>query len=243
VADRASLLQGRPKIVQEARDLLRTNGWLSRCPEEMQGAVLDSAIIRTASSGTEFVHGDEVRGGLFAIARGTAEVCFPSGHPDTRAIHMVHGGFWGGYKCLIGQPRFLSLTARSDILWALVPISPLERLLAENPGWWRFVLLMADDMIDTLNASYADSTRQDSHVRACAMLLRMAGCRHEDPPPGVEPEVRLSQADLAAMAVMSRNTFNGIVGELVEQGLIELGYRSIRLRRPSALRAIVSADE
>jgi CRP-like cAMP-binding protein len=75
------------------------------------------------------------------------------------------------------------------------------------------------------------------------MLLRMAGCRHEDPPPGVEPEVRLSQADLAAMAVMSRNTFNGIVGELVEQGLIELGYRSIRLRRPSALRAIVSADE
>ena len=74
-------------------------------------------------------------------------------------------------------------------------------------------------------------------------LLRLAGCRYADPPAGLQPEVRLSQADLAAMAVMSRNTFNGIVGELVEKGLVELGYRSIRLRQPAALRAIVSADE
>jgi hypothetical protein len=45
------------------------------------------------------------------------------------------------------------------------------------------------------------------------------------------------------MAVMSRNTFNGIVSELVDSGLIELGYRSIRLLDPAALRAIVTADE
>lgn len=243
MADRASVLQGRPRIVQEARDLLRSNGWLSRCPEDMQEALLDAAIIRTASAGSEFVRGQEVRGGLFAIARGVAEVSFPSGHPDTRAIHIVHDGYWGGYKCLIGQPRFLSLTARSDVLWALVPIATLERLLSIYPGWWRSILLMADDMIDTLIAAYADSTRQDSLVRACATLLRLAGCRHEDPPQGLEPEIRLSQADLAAMAVMSRNTFNGIVGDLVAQGLIDLGYRFIRLRRPSALRAIVTADE
>jgi CRP-like cAMP-binding protein len=209
----------------------------------MQEAVLDAAIIRTASQGTEFVRREEVRGGLFAIARGAAEICFPSGHPDTRAIHMVHAGFWGGYKCLIGQPRFLSLTARSDVLWALVPISSLERILAANPAWWRFVLLMADGMIDTLTAAYSDSTRQDSHVRACATLLRLAGCRDEDPPGDIPPEVRLSQSDVAAVAVMSRNTFNGIVGELLQLGLIELGYRSIRLLDPAALRAIVTADE
>lgn len=243
MADRASLLQGRPRIVQEARDLLRARGWLSRCPADLQEALLDAAIIRTASAGTEFIRGGEVRGGLFAIARGTAEICFPSGHPDTRAIHVAHDGFWGGYKCLIGQPRFISLTARSDVLWALVPISTLERLLSIYPGWWRFILLMADELNDTLNAAYSDATRQDSLVRACATLLRLAGCRHEDPPAGLQPELRLSQADLAAMAVMSRNTFNGIVGELVEQGLVELGYRSIRIVRPAAMRAIVSADE
>jgi CRP-like cAMP-binding protein len=56
-------------------------------------------------------------------------------------------------------------------------------------------------------------------------------------------EIRLSQSDLAAMAAMSRNTFNAILGELVEKGLVELGYRSIRLLQTGALRAILSADE
>jgi len=241
--DRASLLSARTRIVQEARQLLRTDGWLSRCPGQMQDAILDAAIIRSAASGTEFVHADEVRGGLFAIARGSAEVCFPSGHPDTRAIHMVHGGFWGGYKCLIGQPRFLSLTARSDVLWALVPISVLERLLSAHPQWWLFILVMADGLNDILVGAVADSTRQDSFIRVCATLLRLAGCRNADPASGFLPEVRLSQADLAAMAVMSRNTFNGIVGDLVKRDLIELGYRVIRLRQPAALRALVGADE
>lgn len=241
--DRASLIQGRPRIVHEARDILRNKGWLSLCPPEMQDAILEAAIIRTTGNGTEFVRGAEVRGGLFAIARGSAEMRFPSGHPDTRAIHIVHEGYWGGYKCLVGQPRFTTLTARSDVLWALVPIATLERLLERNPAWWRFILLMADGMIDTLVAAYSDTTRQSSLVRACATLLRLAGCRHEDPPSGDQPEIRLSQADLAAMAVMSRNTFNGIVGELVEMGHVELGYRTIRLRDPEALRAIVTADE
>jgi CRP/FNR family cyclic AMP-dependent transcriptional regulator len=243
VPDRASILQGRPRIVHEARDILRKQGWLSLCPPEMQEAVLEAAIIRTAENGTEFVRGAEVRGGLFAIARGSAEVRFPSGHPDTRAIHVVHEGWWGGYKCLVGQPRFLTLTARSEVLWALVPLATLERLLAQHPAWWRFILLMVDGMIDTLVVAYSDTTRQSSQVRACATLLRLAGCRHDDPPAGFHPEIRLSQSDLAAMAVMSRNTFNGIVGDLVELGHIELGYRSIRLRNTEALRAIVTADE
>jgi CRP-like cAMP-binding protein len=241
--DRATVLQGRHHLVQEAKSLLLATGWLSTCPPDMQDAVLDVAIIRTAQPGTEFVHGDEVRGGMFAIARGTAELCFPSGHPNTRAVHLVHGGFWGGYKCLIGQPRFLSLSARSELLWALVPIAALERLLAENPGWWRFLLLLADAMLTDLSAAFADATRQDSLVRACAVLLRLAGCRTADPPDGHLPEIRLSQSDVAAMAVMSRNTFNGIVGDLVDRGAIDLGYRSIRIRNVAALRAIVTADE
>jgi len=243
VTDRAAILQGRPRLVQEARDLMRATGWLSHCPPDMQDAVLEIAIIRTAGSGMEFVRGAEVRGGLFGIARGSAELCFPSGHPDTRAIHLVHAGFWAGYKCLIGQPRYVSLVARSEVLWALVPIAALERLLAQNPEWWRFILIMADELINDLVLGFADSTRQDSRARACATLLRLAACRYSDPPDGAEPDLRLSQADLAAMAVMSRNTFNGIVGELVERGLVELGYRSIRLRNTAALRAIVRAEE
>ena len=88
-----------------------------------------------------------------------------------------------------------------------------------------------------------DLTRQSSEARAVAMLLRLAGCRHMDPPDIADLEIRMSQADMAAMAVMSRNTFNAIIGRLVELGLLELGYRSIRLLKPAALRDILSREE
>jgi CRP-like cAMP-binding protein len=241
--DRASLLQGRTRLVHDARSALRSRGWLSNCSEPFREALLDVAIVRSAPLGTEFVHSDVARGGLFAIAHGCAEVALISGHPDARAVHLVHSGFWAGYRNLLGRPRFMSLVARSDVVWALVPMGDLERLLAERPEWWRHILLLADMLTDVLADGFADSTRQDSKIRAAAVLLRLAGCRHADPPEQLMPEIRLSQSDVAAMAVMSRNTFNGIVSELVDSGLIELGYRSIRLRNPAALRAIVTADE
>jgi CRP-like cAMP-binding protein len=241
--DRSSILQGRSRLVHEARAALRTRGWLSHCPEPFREALLDVSIVRSAPLGTEFVHSDVARGGLFAIARGSAEVALISGHPDARAVHLVHSGFWAGYRNLLGRPRFMSLVARSDVVWAHVPMPVLERLLAERPEWWRHILLLADNLSDVLADGFADSTRQDSRVRAAAVLLRLAGCRHADPPEPLIPEIRLSQSDVAAMAVMSRNTFNGIVGELVESRLIELGYRSIRILDPAALRAIVTAEE
>lgn len=230
-------------LAAEGREALRNSGWLSRCPHNFREAVLDAAIFRRASPGTEFIRsGDEI-GGLFAICRGTAELSFPSGHPDTRAIHLIHAGFWAGYKGLLGQVRYPTVCARTDVLWVLVPQASMERLLAANPAGWRHIAELADELLLIATGAMADLTRQDSRDRAIATLLRLAGCRNADPPGSPQLEIRLSQSDLAAMAVMSRNTFNAIVGELVEQGLVDLGYRSIRLLDTGALRSIVSADE
>jgi CRP-like cAMP-binding protein len=243
VTNRSALLQGQPALAAEGREALRNRGWLSRCNDTFLEALLDAAIFRRAPIGAEFIRAGDQTGGLFAICRGTAEIAFPSGHPDTRAIHLVHAGFWAGYKGLLGQPRYVTVCARTEVLWALVPQASMERLLAANPAGWRHIAELADELLLVATGAMADLTRQDSRHRAIAALLRLAGCRNEDPPGNPNLEVRLSQSDLAAMSVMSRNTFNAIVGELVEQGLVDLGYRSIRLLDTGALRSIVSADE
>ncbi|TPE58792.1 Crp/Fnr family transcriptional regulator [Sandaracinobacter neustonicus] len=223
--------------------MLLTRGWLSTATPDFQQALLEAAIFRAASPGAEFMHAGDERGGLVAIALGTAELAFRQGHPDTRAVHLCHAGFWAGYKTLLGIPRFISLKARTDVLWALVPQHAAERLLAENPIWWRNIALMADDLANIGYMATADLTLQDSEARAVAVMLRLAGCRHMDPPDISVLELRMSQNDLAAMATMSRNTFNGIISRLVEEGYIALGYRCIRLLRPDILRAIASQDE
>ncbi len=189
------------------------------------------------------MHAGDETGGLVGIASGTVEVSFEAGHPDTRAIYLGHAGFWSGYKPLLGQRRAISLTARSETLWALVPQQSVERMLAETPEWWRHIATHIDSLCDISNMTLVDLTRQSSEARAVAMLMRLAGCRHIDPPASADLELLISQTDMAAMAVMSRNTFNGIVGRLVDMGLVELGYRSIRILKPAALRDILSREE
>jgi CRP/FNR family transcriptional regulator, cyclic AMP receptor protein len=243
VANRAALLQGQPALAARAAEALRRTGWLSTCPPAFQDTLLGVAIIRRAAPGVQFVQSGDDTGGMFAICSGTAEVAFPSGHPDTRAIHLIHAGFWAGYKGLLGQPRHLTVCARTDVVWALVPRTAMHRHLAEHPGSWRHIAELIDQLVSIATSAMADATLQDSRDRAIAALLRLAGCRETDPPGNPEFEIRLSQSDIAAMATMSRNTFNRIVGELVEAGLVDLGYRSIRLLDPGALRAIISDRE
>ena len=205
--------------------------------------MLAEGIFRIATPGTEFMHAGDARGGLVAIARGCAEIAMLEGHPDTRAVHIVHGGFWAGYKTLLGIPRILSMTARSEVLWGLFPQTMVERLLAGHDLWWRDICMLVDGFADLATTAFIDLTRQDSMARAVGVLLRLGGCRHADPPPGPVVELRISQNDLAAMAVMSRNTLNGIISELADRGLLRIGYRSILLDNPAGLRAIVESDD
>lgn len=229
-------------MAAEGRRALSERGWLAACPADVREAMLAEGIFRIATPGTEFMHAGDLRGGLVGLARGTVELAFLDGHPDTRAIHLAHAGQWAGYKTLIGLPRRLSMVARTDVLWVLVPQTAVERLLAQNPGWWRHICVLADELGELASSSFADLTRQDSTVRAIGVLLRLGGCRHVDPPE-TPVEVRVSQLDLAAMAVMSRNTLNAIIATLAERGLIRIGYRSIILSDPAGLRAIVDNDD
>jgi CRP/FNR family transcriptional regulator, cyclic AMP receptor protein len=154
-------------------------------------------------------------------------------------VHLAHTGFWAGYRPLLGRARALTLTARDTVLWALVPQHALGRILTANPGWWRHLMELAEDNVETVSQALADLTLQDSQARAIAVLLRLAGSRIADRPDGGPVEVRISQSELAGMAVMSRNTLNRVVGELVEAGLVEVGYRSVIVLDAARLRELL----
>jgi CRP-like cAMP-binding protein len=227
----------------DARARLMASRWLRECSPEFCAALLDRAIIRHSPAGARLFHAGDEGGGLFGIATGTVEISLYVSHPDTPIIHLGHGGYWAGYRPLVGRVRAIGVMARSDVTWALVPQHVARDLLAAKPEWWRFIARLADDSCEILLDAIADLTRQDSRQRAIAVLLRLAGCRHQDPPDGEPVELRLSQTELAAMAVMSRNTLNSIMRELVDARLVAGGYRTLLIRNPAALRAILAAAE
>lgn len=222
--------------------MLRGIGWLSRMPEPFREAILAQAIWRIAEPNTEFIHQGDEEGGLYAIARGLVEVSFLN-HPDTRLVTLAHAGFWGGYRPLIGRERFADMVARTEVLWMIVPKLSVRRLLCDKPEWWAHFVSLADDHFVACACALVDLTRHRSRDRAAVVLLRLAGIRHVSPAWLRElADIFVSQADVAAMAVMSRGTFNAVLAEFVADGLVEVSYRSIRLREPDKLRAMVDTE-
>lgn len=217
--------------------------WLRECSPDFCTALLDRAIIRHSPAGARLFHAGDEGGGLFGVASGTVEISLNLPHPDTPIVHLAHAGYWAGYRPLVGRARLLGVVARSDVVWALLPQHAARDMLAGTPEWWRFIARLVDDNAEIAAGTIADLTRQDSRLRAIAALLRLAGCRYRDPPEGQAIELRLSQTELAAMAVMSRNTLNSIMRELVEARLVAVGYRSLLIRSPGRLRALLEAGD
>jgi CRP-like cAMP-binding protein len=229
-------------LVAEARAALAASPWLLNASPDFSQALLERAIMRLSPPGATLFHAGDEGGGLFGIARGTVELSLALDHPDTSIIHLGHAGYWAGFRPLLGRVRGVGVVARDEVLWALVPLHEVQRLLGANPAWWRDIAMLADDSAETALGALADMTRADSRLRAIAVLLRLAGARYSDPPGGGPFELRLSQAELAAIAVMSRNTLNAIMRDLMSARFVAVGYRSILIREPARLRAMLQAD-
>jgi CRP-like cAMP-binding protein len=88
-----------------------------------------------------------------------------------------------------------------------------------------------------------DLTRHHGRSRVAATLLRLAGCRNASPHDKVPLEIHVPQSEIAALAVMSRNTLGAYVAELAKLGLIEIHYRHIHIIDPSGLRSLLDAEE
>jgi hypothetical protein len=74
-----------------------------------------------------------------------------------------------------------------------------------------------------------------------AVLLRVAGCRYAGRnAPAVK--IHFTQEQLAAAANISRYPTGTILRELAAAGLVELGYGTITVMKPTLLRAMVEAD-
>jgi len=241
--DRIARSRSMSERVAAGRATLLKHGWLAQTPSRFQEALFGVAIWKVAMRGAEFSRAGDTRSGLVGIASGTAEVSVEYGHPDARFVHLAHAGFWSGYRPLLGKGRNNSLVARTDVLWMSVPKRSMERLLHENPGYWRHITELSDMVFEMTTHAMADLTRQNGRTRVAGVLLRMAGCRDRDPSPSDNTEVQAPQADIAALAVMSRGTLRTYLAELARLGLIQVSYRTVRITNARGLRNLLDGEE
>jgi CRP/FNR family cyclic AMP-dependent transcriptional regulator len=224
----------------EGLHTVTSKGWLSSTSPEFQRAILAGCDCRPLEAGAPLQVGGEDHGEMIGLAAGILELRTTLGPADTAIMHFAHPVFWLGFvPTLFKQPRRVGASAKTQAWLMRVPEATIRRALKENPHWWAFFLQPLLEYGDLTVTIAADLMIRDSERRCAAALLRLAGCRYAAPQNVTPVEVPLTQNELAGAANLSRNSVGTLLQRLATRGLVEVGYRTMIVRVPAALRAFV----
>jgi CRP-like cAMP-binding protein len=222
--------------------ILKDNeGWFGRAPAAYQDAVLARCDWRHYPVGSPIYRAVDEHADMFGMVDGTVEFYSRFGTGDNPLLHLAHEGHWLGTASVLAQgpPRVTAL-ARVDTLVARVPYGVLNEVLAARPEWWRVQGTAGLEYGDLGVSAFVDSLISDNERRFACTLLRIAGLR---PPRRSRPagaSVPITQGELAEMVNVSRTTLLEILRRLERQGVLEQGYRTLRVLDAAALETIAA---
>ncbi|WP_426166182.1 Crp/Fnr family transcriptional regulator [Sandarakinorhabdus sp. DWP1-3-1] len=216
-----------------------SDSWISASPPEFRRAVLSRCQWRRHATGTILSHIGADQGTVYGLASGTMAFSTTHAGAELRLSHIIHSGDWVGVgPALTGRPRTGQLSVRAPSVIAHLSPAAIDAIVAIEPSWWREFGRLAIIYGDTASIIGNDLMIADNRQRCAATLLRLAGIRHRDrdDQPAL---VQVGQDELGAIANLSRNSVNRILGALEAQGLVRVGYRTIALPDPAALRRLI----
>jgi CRP-like cAMP-binding protein len=218
--------------VQNTRPAIPIRGWFGAADPDFRRELLALARPKSLPAGSAIYHAGDAGPDVYGIRSGIVLLQCRFVHPDSVLLHMLHAGDWlGTAPVLVNATRRVSAVARTDVELLRVPGDDLRALLLRRPEW---VAELARDVLH-----YLDLSMQDPAARCAAVLLRLAGHRWgSDPAAGAPAEIPASQAELAMLCNVSRNTFGRVVNAFAARRIVEIHYRSMRVLQPAALRAI-----
>ena len=224
---------------QLARAFLANESEIAQTPIEFREALLALSQLRTYEANSTIVNADDTDGAIFAIVYGAVAFIPALGPADANLANILHPGDWFGYLPLImNTPRNASLIARTQVVLAVITRNDLNGLLEKHPVWWRHIAALASQYGNKAANIAADLMIANSNRRCLSTLLRLAGCRFRTRQTR-PPIAFVNQAELGAMANLSRNSVSRILHQMTRRNLISVGYMQITLLDPEALRTMV----
>ncbi len=153
-------------------------------------------------------------------------------------VHAVLGrGSYFGLAAAIGEePVRLEAHAVGPTELARIDGVRLRAMLKSQPHLWRWISGLLSQRLDLAISLIEDDSLRSLRERVARNLLRHAASRHlED---CSRPDLRITQTDLARMCNASRSRTFEEMRRLRRAGLVEIGYRAIKLLDIPGLRLL-----
>jgi CRP/FNR family transcriptional regulator, cyclic AMP receptor protein len=220
----------------DSRDLIAALPFLARLAEESRRALARSARVRDVAAGTTvFAQGDPADA-LYVVVSGEFRVVVGSPTGDEATVAVIRAGEACGELGLIdGQPRSATVVAAQRSRLLSITRNDFLEWLRPRPDAALALLTTLTARLRRMDETLADFAFLDLPQRLAKRLLELAS-QSED-----HTRIRVTQAELASMLGVSRESVNKELNALARTNTIELRRGSIRLLDPTALSAVASA--
>jgi CRP/FNR family cyclic AMP-dependent transcriptional regulator len=223
--------------IDEARDYLKRHGWLAHAPASFTEQLLRRCEIESVDRGVCPYRMGEPPDGLRGIVTGGFAFEIAIHERGPHLAHIFRPGFWfGELELFAGIPKISSITATRPSIILHLDQASFEDLVSVEPESWRWVGLLASQHTELALRVIDDASLRDPAQRIVALLLRLAGVRNSDNLNDPQPELDITQDDLAHLATVSRSTVVAHLQALESAGLIARDYGRLTLLDPGGIR-------
>lgn len=209
-------------------EVLRRARWFASLPQPLQSRIAERGTLRRFAAG-EFLlrEGDRPRG-MFGIVEGRTRHVVAVGEDREVLMHVGGPGLWTGEYAMLSGGRCVGSVIATEPTRALhLGARQWQALVDDDPRCLvHFGALMAERFATAYRA-YADAQALSRDERILSRLRLVARVERDHGAP--TPRIRMSQADLASMVGVSRQTLNAALATLRRRGLVRVGFRDIEL--------------
>jgi CRP/FNR family transcriptional regulator, cyclic AMP receptor protein len=221
---------------------LLARGWLSTTDQDFARSVVERSRLVHFRAGDTVYSIDQHASGLFGLVKGGAKVEIASEQVGPLTAHYMQPGAWFGGRTLVRDSRSMGLIPTRKSTFAFLGEREISALAEMRQGWWREFMKLVLQNSQTAIGTGLDLMIRDPRRRLAATLLRLGGLRHSVNLASSNPEIDLSQSEIAQMANLARNSASKFLHEFGDLGLVEWNYRCIRILSPSGLEAFADRD-
>lgn len=215
---------------QEIHRFLSTGGWFGRLPAALQQRILSRSTVRQFAKGQVLSVEDSVPKGLYAVLAGQVHLVRDLGGGEEALIHVGEPGFWfGEFGVLTAQPTVVTALAHSPVRALFLPKAQFDLILAEDASYYPAFASLVFARYAALLRAFVEARGLSPEARLRRRLAAMGRLRKQERQNAGPASLAVSQADLARMVGVSRQTLNALLGKLRRERLIEVGFRRIRV--------------
>lgn len=204
-------------------------GWLAEQPKALRDWMAEAGRWRSYSSGQVLYEAGDRALGLYGLAEGSLDIAFPLVADEPVSIHRGEPGFWIGDLALLADTeRLVSVRAGRFARVLTVPGPAIRAHLDRHPQHWRCFYALTHRNMAIALALLGEALALPPSARVARRLLQLGDAHGE---------VAGTQEEIAGLVGVTRTTVRRALKRLVADGVVETGYRSLKILSRERLEA------